>query len=131
MISALPTFLGSVRSPAVPCVCCLCFYIVVGVFTFLWVYLHFCGRLNIPVGVFTVGVFFLWAFLHISGRFYLCRGRFYIAVGVFTFLWVYLHFCGHFKYPFLQWVFLPLWHFSVGVFTFVVGVYKLLWAFLY
>jgi uncharacterized RDD family membrane protein YckC len=83
MISALPTFLGSVRSPAVPCV-------FVCVFTLSWVFLHFCGRF-IPVGIFTftVGVFIslwafinLWAFLYKWGRFYLTVGILYITVGI-------------------------------------------------
>jgi hypothetical protein len=86
MISALPTFLGSVRSPAVPCVCCLRFYIVVGVFTFLWVYLHFFvdGRLTLSVGV------------HPSGRFYfyIYGGRFYI--GGFLYVGHFIYYRGHF-----------------------------------
>jgi hypothetical protein len=76
MISALPTFLGSVRSPAVPCVCCL-------LWAFLIAFLH-------SVGVFSVGVFtFLWAF--------------FIPVGVFTFavyLHLFLHSVGFFVFTF-------------------------------
>jgi hypothetical protein len=119
MISALPTFLGSVRSPTVPCVFVVCVFFCLKEinltlhFNLLYIsaicggYPHEFRPLNpafyLPFPVFMTVLVSLWAFMYYSVCFFISVGIFFINGGV-------LYHCGHIIYYrgvfILQWAFL-------------------------